>query len=135
MGNCLNCGTILPAEFRRYCSNQCQSDKLYCDFIARWKLGLEDGNRGVSAKNISGHLYKYLRHKYKDTCSICGWNKVSPVTGKVPLEINHIDGNADNNHEDNLRILCPNCHSLTPNYKNLNYGKGREWRRLKYMKS
>lgn len=31
----------------------------------------------------------------------------------APLEIEHIDGNALNNKEDNLILLCPNCHSLT----------------------
>lgn len=41
-------------------------------------------------------------------------------TGKIPLEVNHIDGNAKNNIEENLELLCPNCHSLTHNFRNLN---------------
>ena len=53
-------------------------------------------------------------------CQICGWNKINPVTGLVPLEIHHIDGNYLNNAKDNLQVLCPNCHSLTPNFKSLN---------------
>ena len=41
----------------------------------------------------------------------------APVLGwKCPghhgdLTIDHLDGNKYNNHEDNLRVLCPNCHS------------------------
>jgi len=31
-------------------------------------------------------------------------------------QVNHIDGNKENNHLSNVRILCPNCHSLTPTY-------------------
>jgi predicted HNH restriction endonuclease len=52
----------------------------------------------------------------------------------VILGIDHIDGNSENNTENNLVLLCPNCYSLTPNYKNLNKSKGRLWRRKKYVR-
>lgn len=58
----------------------------------------------------------------------CGWNQRHSITHRIPLEIDHIDGNANNNNEDNLRLLCPNCHSLTPHFRNLNRGHGRAWR-------
>jgi Zn finger protein HypA/HybF involved in hydrogenase expression len=67
-----------------------------------------------------------------EKCSMCGWNKKHSITGHVPLEIDHIDGNSQNNIESNLRILCPNCHSLTPYFRNLNKGNGRKWRIEKY---
>jgi len=67
--------------------------------------------------------------KYDERCSLCGWNKRHPLTNNVPLEVDHMDGNADNNHEDNLRLVCPNCHSLTSTFRNLNKGKGRTWRK------
>lgn len=43
----------------------------------------------------------------------------------IPLELDHIDGDLLNNVLSNLRLLCPNCHSLTPTYKNKNRRKGR----------
>lgn len=66
--------------------------------------------------------------------SVCGWNKINPVTKVVPLEIDHIDGNSENNKEENLRLICPNCHSLTSSFRNLNKGKGRGWR-LAYIEN
>ena len=64
--------------------------------------------------------------KYQNRCSLCGWGEINPTTKKTPLEIEHIDGNYKNNKEDNLLLLCPNCHSLTPTYKALNKGNGRK---------
>lgn len=56
---------------------------------------------------------------------MCGWHKVNEFTGKVPLEVHHIDGNYKNNSEDNLQLLCPSCHSLTSTYGGANRGCGR----------
>jgi hypothetical protein len=40
----------------------------------------------------------------------------------IPLELDHVDGNHENNALDNLRLLCPNCHSLTPTFRGKNKG-------------
>jgi hypothetical protein len=131
---CRGCSIALRKPNTRYCSNQCQRDFAYCEYIKQWELGIVDGGRGIAAKNISGHIIRYLREKYT-ACCICGWDKCNPVTSRVPLEIDHIDGNSENNAEENLRLICPNCHSLTPSFRNLNRGYGRAWRRLKYVRS
>lgn len=39
---------------------------------------------------------------------------------KLILELDHIDGDRQNNQRENLRLLCPNCHSLTSNYRRRN---------------
>ena len=43
----------------------------------------------------------------------------------IPLELDHINGRADDNRLENLRLLCPNCHAQTPTYRGRNIGKAR----------
>jgi 5-methylcytosine-specific restriction endonuclease McrA len=59
----------------------------------------------------------------------CQWNKKHKITNKVPIQLEHIDGDSKNNSLDNLKLLCPNCHSLTDTYGALNKGKGRKNRK------
>jgi hypothetical protein len=102
------------------------NQKLYEEYIERWKRGEESGQRGKEA--ISAHVRRYLFEKYDSKCCECQWSKINPTTGKVPLEVEHIDGCWTNNKEENLKLLCPCCHSLTSTYRSLNRGKGRKVR-------
>ena len=134
MKYCLVCKEKLIRSIYKYCSNKCASRYIYLEYIKNWKLGMVNGNRGINTKNISGHIKRYLIEKFGEKCIICGWNKINPYTGRVPIEIDHINGISEDNNENNLRLVCPNCHSLSENYRNLNRGKGRDWRRFKYLK-
>jgi hypothetical protein len=51
------------------------------------------------------------------------------VTGRIPIELEHVDGDYRNNSYENVLLLCPNCHSLTDTFRALNKGNGREFRR------
>ena len=135
MANCIVCEGAKAKNNQYYCSNTCQSEQQYRTYIARWRAGDANGGKGINVKTLSGHVRRYLAQKYGDACSLCGWGTVNTFTNKVPLEVDHIDGNADNNSEENLRLICPYCHSLTSSFRNLNKGSGRTWRRLKYIKS
>ena len=55
-------------------------------------------------------------------CNMCGISRW--LDGEVPLQLDHKDGNKDNNNLKNLRLLCPNCHALTPQYRLKNEFKG-----------
>lgn len=136
MKQCNFCKKSLLKRYQyKFCSNKCQASYQYKKWVGQWKDERVDGNIGISARNVSAHLKRYLWGKFENKCSKCGWCKKHPITGVVPLEIDHIDGNAENNKENNLRLLCPNCHALTPFYKNLNKGNGRKWRMVKYIKN
>ena len=54
----------------------------------------------------------------EEKCECCG--NTTWLGNIIPLELHHVDGNHKNNKLENLQLLCPNCHSLTENYR----GKG-----------
>ena len=117
-GSCLNCGCNLYRVNSKFCSNKCQFEYDYKTYIQRWKDGEEDGMSGKLG--VSEHIRRYLFNKYNCSCQICGWDKTNPFSGNVPLQVHHIDGNYKNNTEENLQLLCPNCHSLTETFGRLN---------------
>ncbi len=49
-------------------------------------------------------------------CEECGWTRVAQ-DGRIPLELEHVNGDNTDNRLKNLKILCPNCHSMTPTYR------------------
>ena len=134
---CTHCSVVLENRYKiKFCSNKCQCNYQYSLFIKNWKSGTQHGTVGVATSTMSAHIRRYLIAKNAGSgCSLCGWNKVHPITKRIPLEIDHIDGNAENNSKENLHLICPNCHSLTPHFRNLNKGKGRKWRTDKYKKN
>jgi hypothetical protein len=60
----------------------------------------------------------------KKLCEECGWCRISE-DGRIPLELDHINGDRHDNRLENLRILCPNCHSLKLTHRGLNRKKAR----------
>ena len=121
---CLNCKKMFIHSHRTlnmYCSNSCQQIHAKRQRIENW---LKTGT--FSAISVTDWVKNYLYEIRGKNCEICStgyWNGV-----QLPLECDHIDGNSENNHIDNLRLICPNCHSLTPTFKGKNKGNGRKHR-------
>ena len=129
---CLSCNqeTIKENCSGKYCSNKCQQKFQKEKIISNWKT---DHSTGMSKSfRLKNPIREYIFDKYDHKCCHCSWDKINPTTGLRPLEIDHIDGDCTNNKEENLRLLCPNCHSLTSNYRALNAGNGNR-NRLKYF--
>jgi hypothetical protein len=110
---CLNCSKTFkynPSKSKgKYCCSQCAADGKKTEYINEWMLGKQSGGNGFY---LSNHVRKFLLEQTNHKCPNCGWGEVNPHTGKVPLEVDHIDDNPFNHSPSNLQVLCPNCHSL-----------------------
>lgn len=64
-------------------------------------------------------LLKERGHRCENAiCGLTEW-RGQPV----PIELDHIDGNSDNNAKENVRLLCANCHSQTSTHAGRNVGR------------
>ena len=78
----------------------------------------------ILKRNTEFQSYKlkkrlYLEKLKKPKCELCGWAERSE-DGRIPLELDHINGDRLDNRIENLRILCPNCHSLQLTHRGRN---------------
>lgn len=129
-----------------YCSRQCANSRVFSDEAnnirsikaklrhAEGSLHTPESRAKASATIRAKRLASYTNTSFEDLgpvnrrrrvfeeqmqcCNKCGistWRGV-PIT----LELEHIDGNNQNNTRKNLEGLCPNCHSITPTWRGRN---------------
>ena len=87
-------------------------------------LRVIDGTSKIAG--CKSYILRTRGHRCED-CQLTEW-----MTKPVPLELEHVDGNSENNDLKNLKLLCCNCHALTSTYKGRNIGNGRHFRRVRY---
>lgn len=108
---CFNCNE--PTS-RKFCSNDCNLEYKRIEIEEKFNLGL------VSSRST---IRKIMIKRNGHICVLC---KLSEWVGKtIPLDLDHIDGNSENNTPINLRLICRNCHGQTPTYGSKNNGNGR----------
>ena len=122
------CGEPVKHHKNKHCSKACYYKHVYESYIERWLNGDETGGQTLRPDDMVSAVRRWLGEQRGELCWGCGWDKVNSTTGKVPVQVDHIDGDPENHHSSNLRLLCPSCHSLTPTYMALNKGKGRKSR-------
>lgn len=108
---CSHCGVPIEHQANKYC-NACIEKKV---FSKTYKTTLATAKTQTFRRKL---LIGMRGHKCEN-CSNEIWDGAP-----IPLEMHHVDGNSDNNDESNLKLLCPNCHSLTPTYRAANIGNG-----------
>ena len=103
----------------KYCSNTCQKSFQFLTVTLQKFHNGELHNRRTLVTALT-HLRGYK-------CELCpndGTHNGKPLV----LQVDHIDGNSDNDFPKNVRLLCPNCHSQTPTFTAKNKGNGRRKR-------
>ena len=88
------------------------------------KKSISDNRKFSLLDILDGKYPHYQTHKLrerlisegikKEKCEVCNLTKW--LGNKIPLELDHLDGNCHNHRLENLRIICPNCHAQTDNY-------------------
>lgn len=91
-----------------YCSHRCQQDKRI--------LKIMEGS-DINPWNAKTYLKRFVKYECSE-CDISEWNG-KPLT----LQMDHIDGDLTNNKKENIRWLCPNCHTQTETWGVKNVSK------------
>lgn len=123
---CKNCGTQITSGSKTGLCLACYKDYAKQMKIKHWQL---TGDTGCSvATTLRNCIREYILLKQGRKCAICGladiWNGAT-----LHFILDHIDGNAANNQEDNLRLVCPNCDSQLNTYKSKNKNSARKHRK------
>ena len=78
---------------------------------------LENGSSITSHALRLRLLKEGLKSHACENCGLSEW-----LGNPIPLELDHINGISSDNRFENLRVLCPNCHYLTPTHRGKNWG-------------
>lgn len=108
---CVHCGAKKEKRHNKYC-DACIARRVY--------------NRPATFEEAKDHVARkrFLLEERGHQCECC---ELTEWLGQpIPLEVHHVDGDSDNNTKENLKLLCPNCHAFTDNYKGANKGKNGE---------
>lgn len=124
--------TVCKKEYKR---DKYSKGNPFCTSACRGQFRYEQKQLSRNKQFNLGKL-KYrrrIRHillrQQGHVCKICNntqWNEQP-----IPLQVDHVDGNAANNQPCNLRLICHNCDALLPTFAGKNKGKGRKSRGLK----
>jgi hypothetical protein len=124
---CISCSSGLSKKTKTglcwVCFRKLEKEKI----LTLWK---ETGKTGCTiSTGVKGCIRKYIYNKQNHKCAICD---LDDMWNNKPLKfiLDHIDGDASNSSENNVRLICPNCDSQLDTYKSRNKNSARKYRKL-----
>ena len=118
--NCGHCGIECKWTYQgnnKFCSVQCAQTFRSLEHKKKFFSGLLE--KRIDRPTARKYLAEARGYKC-EVCSVCDWQG-KPIT----LHVDHINGDPSNDHPNNLRLICPNCHSQTEFLGGANNGRGR----------
>lgn len=123
---CINCENDIRRRNGYYCSLKCKGKHERAQKLELIKscINIHDIVKCVST------IKRYILDLRGHQCEIC--KNIEWQGKKIPLILDHIDGNSGNWLMTNLRLVCGNCDMQLDTYKSKNIGNGRAYRRERY---
>lgn len=132
---CQNCGkefALYESHGGKYCSHECWAEGTKKKAIEDWKQNKISGHD--SRYKIRQTIREYILESRDYKCEKCGFSGFNPYTGKSILQLHHKNGDAADTSEENIEVLCPNCHAMTENFGSRNTSSVRKYRKEEYRK-
>jgi hypothetical protein len=113
-----------------HCLKPCRGKNKYCDECNANRVysRIQSTEEAKDTKAVRQFLLRNRKYQC-ESCKLSEW-----IGNPIPLELHHVDGNSGNNKEENLQLLCPNCHALTPTFRAKNRNASEIRRKIRRTK-